>query len=491
MDLTSATAKESARPSAWLSSRMAADEKIRQFETRNNLFELTLDNWCIWPVLRFQLFSKLESIQANKQIKSQPLKTTQKLRYALNDLVNLFRLPPSQYAVFVQPSNRSEKVGEKYKDIYFDDLLAATSSFIKIENLVNRHYLAHGKSAFLPSHLTNAGIQLGVAAVLRLPTPTPIPALARTLSEMIIRDLGLNEFSLQRIATSLANFYWSKRLYKRMLDRIKPDFFLLTTAYSNHAVVAAAKELQLPVVEFQHGLIDRFHNGYSYTQAALKFKRHLPLPDKIFLYGQYWVNELIKRDFWGSDLVAVGSLRMDHYRQQASIRKGSDDYSLVITTQNVDIQPLIDFILEYCRLAGGDNHYQIIFKLHPGENDKSRYLSAFKHDPRVQIFLGNEGLSTYELLVGADLHASIYSTCHYEALALGVPTIILPFTNHQTVMHLVDSGVGFLVNTPKDLFDLVAKRDKIEIPKETGEYYFKSGALQNMLQALSGIARAG
>ncbi len=175
MDRTSATAKETARPGAWLSSRMAADEKIRQFEAYNSLFELTLDNWCIWPVLRFQLFSKLESIQASKQITPQPLKTPQKLRYALYDLVNLFRLPPAQYAVFVQPSNRSEKAGEKYKDIYFDDLLAATSSFVKIENLVNRHYLARGKSALLPSHLTNAGIQLGVAAALRLPTPHPHP----------------------------------------------------------------------------------------------------------------------------------------------------------------------------------------------------------------------------------------------------------------------------------------------------------------------------
>jgi len=490
MALSSETVEDSAETGTWLSSRMAADEKIRQFETNNNLFELTLDNWCIWPVLRFQLFSRLESVQANKQITAQPLKTTQKLRFAFNDLVTLLRLPTSRYAVLVQPSNRSEKFGEKYKDIYFDDLLATTRSFIKIENLVNRHYLARGNSAFLPSHLTNAGIQLGVAAALRLPTPASIPALASHLSEMIIRDLGLNEYSEQRIATNLANFYWSKRLYKCILARIKPNIFLLTTAYSNHAMVAAAKELQLPVVEFQHGLIDRFHNGYSYTQAALKFKQHLPLPDTIFLYGQYWANELTMRGFWGKDLVAVGSLRMDHYRQKVSTRKGSATYTLVITTQNVDIQPLIDFIQEYCRLAGEDNNYQISFKLHPAENDKSRYLSAFQYNPRVQIYLGTEAPSTYELLAGADLHASIYSTCHYEALALGVPTIILPFTNHQTVLHLVNSGGGILVKTPQDLVDLVATRDKIVIPKETGEYYFKSGAIKNMLQALSDIDRA-
>jgi hypothetical protein len=296
--------------------------------------------------------------------------------------------------------------------------------------------------------------------------------------------LGLAEYSPEWIATLLANFYWSKRLYKRLFSHFQPRRLLLTTAYTYHAPVAAAKELGIQVIEFQHGLIDLYHNGYSWTEAAQPYKKNMPTPDKLFLFGDHWKDVLSQRGFWSTELVSVGSTRMDQYRQIYPEKRPSGKVKLVVTTQNIDIQPMIDFFTHFCNLAEGVIDYQLTSKLHPGENDKSRYESAFGDNNRVDILLGTESPSTYELLVNSDWHLSIYSTCHYEALALGVPTIILPLSNHQAVMHLHDACSAYFSASAEDLVDIIKDNPIKRIPAQVGDYYFKPGAVESMLSEI-------
>lgn len=471
--------------------RVTADEKIRQFEVRNALLEFKLGRWSIWPVLRFTVYSQLDSLQGKKAIIANPLSVSNRLRIALHDAGVAAVLPRSDIITLVQSSNRSEEVDGKFKDIYFDDLLIQAGSFVKIENLVNRHFLPHSKAAVIPSQLTTTIFQLGVATMLRMSRPAATKQNVHRLSQLITKELGLSEFTQARISTQLANFYWSKQIYKLFFQRIRPRYLLLTTAYRYYAPVAAAKELGIQVIEFQHGLVDRYHNGYSWSENAVPYKGSMPIPDKLFLYGDYWKDELSMRGFWDSEVITVGSLRMDSFRQNARLREITDRTTLIVTTQNIDIQPLIDFFCRFFELARDRLDCRVIFKLHPGENDKSRYLSSFEGNPYVEVLLGNEKPSTYDLIANSDFHLSIYSTCHYESLALGVPTIILPFSNHQTVLHLCDSSSAYFVESPEELIALIERNPNPAISTEIGEYYFKSGALENMLEQLELGERTG
>jgi hypothetical protein len=122
--------------------------------------------------------------------------------------------------------------------------------------------------------------------------------------------------------------------------------------------------------------------------------------------------------------------------------------------------------------------------LHPGEVDKTKYQLTFADLREVTTYLSSEGKSTFELLAEADLHASIYSTCHYEALGLGRPTAILPFTNHETVFHLLDTGYAFLVETPQDMLTLLNKSRNMLVPPEVGNYFFTHNTLENLHQLI-------
>jgi hypothetical protein len=462
--------------------RAEADEKIRQFESRFDLLQYQLHGWCVWAIFRFTIYSRLEKLQGKKWINPVPFSKAQRLKLSLKDLIRLSLIPHSDLLVYVQSSNRSELVGDKYKDIYFDDLLSQTSSFVKIENLVNRHYLMRSRQALIPSQITTSAAQLWVAGLLRLPISEEINAISQELSQLIQNELGLAEVTPRWVATRLANFQWSIEFYKWMINRIQPDYLLMTTTYTYHAIIAAAKEAHVEVIEFQHGMVDHTHNGYSWSDYALPYIEKMPIPDKIFVYGDYWKEQLSQRGFWGERLVSVGSLRMDQYRL-CEVFPQPDTTTLVVTTQNVDIQPLIDFFARFAWLADS-LAYKLIFKLHPGENDKSRYAVSFADNPKVQILLGSENPSTYQLIASANFHLSIYSTCHFESLALGVPTIILPFSNHELVLNLTASGYAYYVDSPEDLFQTIQEHPHVRVPESVGERYFKPDALNNIRQAL-------
>ncbi len=314
------------------SHRVIADEMIRRFEVRNKLLDYKLDRWSIWPILRFTLYSHLDSLQAKKEIKSAPWSVDDRFRAAIHDARAAAVLPQSDIIALVQSSNRSENVGGKFKDIYFDDLLARTGSFVKVENLANLHYLPRSKTALIPSHLSTINLNLAIALMLRLPRPEACKVLASRLSQLIWDEFGLPAFTEERISTHIANFYWAKRIYKLLFQRIHAKYLLLTTAYRYHAPVAAAKELGVQVVELQHGLVDRYHNGYSWTEDALTQKRSLPIPDRLFLYGEYWENELSMRGFLGCRITpgwqrAHGQLPPDSAEPHERRNNHSGDYN--------------------------------------------------------------------------------------------------------------------------------------------------------------------
>jgi hypothetical protein len=256
-------------------------------------------------------------------------------------------------------------------------------------------------------------------------------------------------------------------------------------AYNNYAIVAAAKEKKVKVVEFQHGLVYKHHPGYSWTDYALPFKPHIALPDQIYLYGDYWKNELQSNGFWENELFSIGSLRLDYYRKQRESRKQSDICKIVVTTQGLDIDRLSNFLIEFLDVISKQLPVHLYIKLHPREHNKQPYLQAFNKHKNVTIYLGAELPSTFDLLIQANFHVSISSTCHYEALGLGIPTIILPLSNHDKVLHLTSTGFAFLVNDPNHMRDIVIQYNHATVPDDVCSSYFRTDALNNMINILT------
>ena len=460
--------------------------KIQELESAYDLLRYKIDGWCAWPIFRFSLAAIASNLAIDKsEIR---LNYGERIKLSFWDGYSFFLAKHSKVLLCVASSNRVELEKGRYKDIIFDDLLQYFPSYTKIEHINNKNYLDHSNSALYPSQLTTNGISLISGIFSRLNKPKSITLIADNFQTIIKDVLQIPNIERKYIRQLLLGYYWRKILYHALFIKIKPKILLLQTAYTNHAIVAAAKELNIRVIEFQHGIIDRFHPGYSWTPYAINYKKYMPIPDRIFVYGEYWREELVVNGFWNNELRVVGSLHMDQFRSLKSRDQPSKSSlvttskKIVVTTQALDVEHLISFILDFLKVAS--EPIEIDIKLHPRESNRLPYEIAFKGYPNIHIISGHESPSTFELLSKADYHVSIHSTCHFEALGLGIPTIILPFTNHERILPLLNKAPGytFLANTPIEMNRIIAQDSPV--PDEITSYFFSPGALQNMLDEL-------
>jgi hypothetical protein len=392
-------------------------------------------------------------------------------------------LPRARFVVVASSLNRrSKQESGLYKDVYFDDLLLDIDSYFKIEHIgSNKLFAEASELALIESNITSTLFKTLSALLARVHMPKSVSKAARGIFKCLQRE-GLEDITFKEIARVIGHFYWGKKLYHWLFSRIEPDYLLLIDAYDDHTVVAAAKERDIQVVELQHGFLDRHHIGYSWSKYALPFKAQMPIPDRVFLYGEYWKQELEVKGFWEEELRAVGSLRVDQWRQR-KIERSKETCTLVVTTQNLDTERLIAYLSDFVDMVD-DQDFRLFIKLHQGEANDRLYQEAFGADKRVHVLLASEPPSTFELLARSDFHLSIYSTCHYEALALGTPTVILPLTGYESVLPLHRAGHAFLAERPSDLVSLVLRYKTVKVPDAIGSFYFSLDALKNLKREL-------
>ena len=462
------------------------NSQIQAIETKHDLLRWKIDSWSAWPILRFNL----AAIASNLAIDTTDIRLTltEQVMQSFHDASGFLRAKHPQVLLYVASSNRVEQENNHYKDIIFDELLQHIPTYFKIEVINNKFYLDRSHNALYPSQMTSSAIFLVTIFLSKFFPLRSINRLAEVFFEAIHESMPASTISLRHIRGVLTSYYWRKIVYRYLLHHLHPRVLLLQTAYMNHALVAAAKELNIKVIEFQHGIIDRYHPGYSWTGPAAFYKKQMPIPDLIFVYGDYWREELSVNGFWNEELRSVGSLRLDQYRSylESNIndenKPGFLGKKIVVTTQSLEVDRLISFLLEFVKSS--IEPIEIDIKLHPRESNRQPYENSFRDYPNVHIISGHESPSTFQLLSNADYHVSIHSTCHYEALGLGKPTIILPFSNYERVLPLCEKapGYAFLARTPSEMSQIITQVRKV--PAEISSYYFRVGALSNILTEL-------
>lgn len=125
----------------------------------------------------------------------------------------------------------------------------------------------------------------------------------------------------------------------------------------------------------------------------------------------------------------------------------------------------------------------LYIKLHPAYDPfVLRYQEVLGHDKRVTIISGNSDPDTHSLLSECDLHISISSACHYDAIGLEIPTIVLALPNYEIVLDLVNTGAAIIAKDGKELAGIVNSRKWQSVPKELSKHYYKTGFVSNIIE---------
>ena len=272
--------------------------------------------------------------------------------------------------------------------------------------------------------------------------------------------------------------------YRGLLERCGARLVVVECGYDKHSLLEAARGMQVPVVELQHGVLSRHHFGYHFPRGD---GRPPLAPDWFFAWGEYW-RTAADLPLPAERVLAIGFPRFDRDRAEARTShdrlrapaRGSG--TVLFLSQAMLGDTLSRFAAD---LAEQGLRERIVFRLHPREEDgwQVRYPWLRKAGVRV---CGSE-TPLYPQLAGAPVHVGTFSTALFEGLALGARLYLVPAPGIEYMDELVRAGRATVTCTPGALAERL-RSEPGSRPGSSGDDLFRPGALSRAAEAIRAVA---
>ena len=248
-------------------------------------------------------------------------------------------------------------------------------------------------------------------------------------------------------------FFHIKSFLYTLLKEISPKAVLIRCGYGRFpmALSQACRELGIPSIELQHGLITSYLPAYIKT---VKSENRDCVPEYLLTHGDIFKNIVQEGNLFGKNkVVAVGfpylEKKRDQIKRNDTLLKtslSSFHHNILFTSQWILADEIQKYVITVAKqLKKSSLNIGIIFKPHPFDN--TDYSQLAKYD---NIILANKYEDTFNLLTSVDMHSTIYSTSGLEAMAFGKPNIFVDICN---LMNIKD--VPFIVVSPTQFVDAV------------------------------------
>jgi hypothetical protein len=224
-------------------------------------------------------------------------------------------------------------------------------------------------------------------------------------------------------------------LYKKLFKNLKPKTIVVTDQ-SFAGKIQAANDLNIKVVEFQHGLMDKFYPHYTLPREYSAFKKNLVLADKIVVFGEFHRQQVLEHGFWNeNDVIVVGNVQINEVRNEfAGAKQMHSKLKIIFPTQGRYSFSNTIKVLE--QLSNLDStRFEVIIRPHPLEPDDclSYYRRIVDGFPVFQ--LKEERVSIYSLIFESDVVLGFDSTTLLEAIAMGKPAITIASAEFPRGIH--------------------------------------------------------
>lgn len=461
-------------------------ELIRTIEKDFEVEEIKCKNIPLWPMLRIYYYNaylrKLSFTKYKKSIK-EIIKIY--LNYLLDFLFSFYNIfKKAEYIIFsnflekrIIDNQTVDKIFQgidHYKTIMFEyppmidyKLYRRLKfpHFSMLPILIIGETLAHIMKYFIPLNRVNN----------------------LSILEGIERKLGMTI----DIKIVLARYLIYKRIFSLIFKIKKPSIVFISDSYSFTHMVAvnAANTLGIPTIEFQHGLINANHVGYTHIKKiAPEF-----YPKFFFSFGEYFT-EIIRKNFTinPDNVFSVGSYYIDFMRNYINPKvfkkiiqyKSKYKKIVIITSQKTVEDELILFIEKVASLSS-----DVLFIFIPRTKERD---FDFKIENLITIGSLGVDIDFYQIVKFADFHSTVYSTCALEAPIFGIPNILINIRG-LAKFHYYNLLCNFhstqFVNTPEEYIKILnswVPLSKQELSK-SHEIFFASNYSRNLINALNSV----
>lgn len=393
-----------------------------ELENKYNLLDIELHSVKSWQLIRFKLYRKIVEIIQIQEKAHTVLTKPQKIMMLLGYIKNsIFKNPffVSQSDVLVVSHPRVKKVDGKYIDIYtkyfIQELLDANVKFVELESPYLGKHLKNNQPYVIYSDfiiLLKNFLKFFIPFSLNHEQKKLITNINDFFSKKFAYSIDIKD-TLIRESREFKVDYW---LYKILLTRIKPKVLYVVVSYGFMPIIKAAKDLNIKVIELQHGTLSPYHLGYSFPNR----KKELDyFPNEFLVWNDFWKNYMNFPILDNNIKIKSFTYMSIYLKKYANVVK--KDQVVILSQGNIGNQ-LAKLLLEEIELF---KDFKVIYKLHPGEYDRYNEYPALKSMiskySNVELV---EDVDLYHLLAESKYQIGVNSTALYEGLEFGCETIL-------------------------------------------------------------------
>jgi hypothetical protein len=274
-----------------------------------------------------------------------------------------------------------------------------------------------------------------------------------------------------------------------ILKKIKPHAVLIRCGYGRFpmALSQACRELGIPSIELQHGLITLYHPAYRRTTPTTNKDC---VPEYLLTQGEIFTTMVRTGNLFDSDkVITTGYPYLSHTlieKKATSFRRhslSSFPHTILFTSQWVLAAEIQDFVLSVAQqLEHAHVDIGILFKPHPYDRNDYTNLGKNKH-----IIVLDKYEDTFKLFNSVDIHSTVYSTSGLEAMVFGIPNIFVDIYNMTP-----DAATPYIVNSPErfveSLIHILTRYDEIVgETKRVADLFFISSPEKHFTQFFTNL----
>ena len=219
-------------------------------------------------------------------------------------------------------------------------------------------------------------------------------------------------------------------IYKKLLKRIKPKIVIVIVSYGKENFIEVCKEMNILVIELQHGVISKYHVGYSYEG---KKARKETFPDYFFTFGDYW-SLVVNFPVESKRIISTGYPFFENQKKAYKSTKKKNQI-LFISQPTSGGETLSKLAAELSNLEHFD--YHVVYKLHPRESYSWKNLYPWLLECKAEV-IDHKGKQLYQLFAESKIQIGINSTALYEGLGFNLRTYILDEPGIEYMQSLLD-----------------------------------------------------
>lgn len=408
-----------------------------RLESQSNVAKPAIGGWVVWPALKAHLHKRLLNLPSSNQRHAD---TQNALANSLEMILRSIGIFMRQYGrlrhlrrtpcILVITENRFvlTKDNKQWHNV-FGEFLSGS-----IEGLTPVIFLSKFDDNQASGNKISAEPMTVFAAVIsrllrrRAEVKDAANALDKEISSF---DEGEGAaISASECTAIVASFVAHKFVYKTLLRYLRPQVILGTGLPYRCAEVAAARELNIPVLEVQHGMFSRHSPEYGWHESLGQQKDKMPLPTKYLVYGRQWRDALLKKGFWESkDVLEIGSAVVEYLNSSTppqADEKKSDIYTITLMTQPT-AQELsaraIERILKCIKDQSVDCCLKV--KIHPDDRFPYQSLDEVKNCELGGLEFHACDENPIEIILQSDLVVGFTSAALLESAYFSVKTVSL------------------------------------------------------------------